>query len=404
MVRTSLAMLAAILMLCVSELYAPRPAMAQERTFGGCSVINPGNQGHLDPDQTCRFYNLCFRYANIPACDAALTQLGNEPEAFSMIQFRRGKLLFASNDLVAGRRAFDEIIRVNPAAAGDAHAERARLYLERNDTAAAIEDFNRAIARSAGPGATFGYQGDLGKAQAASGDHRGAVATFTAAIDTFASKLLLVDRAKSYVALRMYPEAVADFDQAIALGPNDAEIVLLRGKTHEGAGDLTRAATDFTEALRLDPRNLEARLRRSDTRYRQKDFAGAVADLDQALADVPNNRHLLLQKRCLARAEWGQLLERALSDCDQAIAADPNFNLALATRGMVRLRMGQFEAAIGDFDAALRINPNFYVAIYGRGVARRGLGQTETGNSDIAAATARSAGLPAYFARFGLTP
>ena len=50
------------------------------------------------------------------------------------------------------------------------------------------------------------------------------------------------------------------------------------------------------------------------------------------------------------------------------------------SRGLVYLKMGQFDLAISDYSSALRIEPKMASALYGRGLARIKKGDTAGGN------------------------
>ena len=73
--------------------------------------------------------------------------------------------------------------------------------------------------------------------------------------------------------------------------------------------------------------------------------------------------------RCWARAVVG-ILQKALADCNEALRLMPNNAATLESRGVVFLKMTQFDAAVSDYDAALRLNPNLASALYGRGMAK----------------------------------
>ncbi len=53
---------------------------------------------------------------------------------------------------------------------------------------------------------------------------------------------------------------------------------------------------------------------------------------------------------------------------------NPNDALAYYDRGIVRVRLGEFQSAIADYSEALRINPNLASTYQNRGVARRDSG------------------------------
>ena len=63
----------------------------------------------------------------------------------------------------------------------------------------------------------------------------------------------------------------------------------------------------------------------------------------------------------------------------------PNDAATLDSRGLIYLKMGQFDSAIQDYNSALRIEPKMASALYGRGLARLKKGDSD-GNADVVAA------------------
>jgi tetratricopeptide (TPR) repeat protein len=56
------------------------------------------------------------------------------------------------------------------------------------------------------------------------------------------------------------------------------------------------------------------------------------------------------------------------------VRINPSDAVAYYDRGIVRVRLGEFQGAIADYSEALRINPNLASAYQNRGVARRDSG------------------------------
>ena len=56
--------------------------------------------------------------------------------------------------------------------------------------------------------------------------------------------------------------AIADFDEAIKLDPNDATAYNNRGSAKEKLGDYASASADFDQAIKLDPNNATAHIQR----------------------------------------------------------------------------------------------------------------------------------------------
>ena len=88
-------------------------------------------------------------------------------------------------------------------------------------------------------------------------------------------------------------------------------------------------------------------------------------------------------------------------DCDAALRrlkAAASFD----SRGLVELRMGQYDRAIADYSAALKLNPRTAWSLYGRGLARRHKNDPSAQN-DLNAALAIDPALAARAQALGLS-
>jgi len=88
-------------------------------------------------------------------------------------------------------------------------------------------------------------------------------------------------------------------------------------------------------------------------------------------------------------------------DCDAALRrlkAAASFD----SRGLVELRMGQYDRAIADYSAALKLNPRTAWSLYGRGLARRQKNDPSA-QSDLNAALAIDPALAARAQALGLS-
>jgi tetratricopeptide (TPR) repeat protein len=105
--------------------------------------------------------------------------------------------------------------------------------------------------------------------------------------------------------------------------------------------------------------------------------------------------------RCWTRTIVGELLA-ALADCNEALRLKPDVAATLDSRGLIYLKMGQWDSAIDDYNSALRVNPKLASSRYGRGLAKLKKGNTSGGNADIAAAKAIEANIVDDFVRYGV--
>lgn len=235
------------------------------------------------------------------------------------------------------------------------------------------------------------------------------------------------------------PSALADLDRAIALEPDNAAFHDARAGVRYAMEDWDKAVADYDTALRLDPGLVHARLGRAYIREFKKDRTGALADLDvadrQMLPSHPSRLQMAnaygelgesaraiaqfdlwiaahpkdgslptaYNGRCWRRVVTGHDLDKAMADCDQAIALDPANWLPVDSRAWVWLREGQWQKAREDFDHSLAMKAERVSSLYGRGIAKLRLGDKAGGDADLAAARKLRPGVDAEHQRNGLS-
>jgi tetratricopeptide (TPR) repeat protein len=194
--------------------------------------------------------------------------------------------------------------------------------------------------------------------------------------------------------------ALLDFDQAIKLDPNKASFFNNRGVAHQNNDDHKRAISDFDRAIELDPKHAVAFLNRGISRRKLGQYDEALQDHEKATS-LDRTNAANFSERCLDKAILGVQLESAIVDCQEALRLRPDDAWAHDSRGLVHLKLGQFELAIRDFDVALakQVNP---FSLYGRGLAKRGLNDIAGSEEDIAAARRLYGDIESLMAKQGL--
>ncbi len=251
-------------------------------------------------------------------------------------------------------------------------------------------------------------------------------------------------RGAAFLGRRDFEHAIADFTRASEMNPNEAEYWYLRGMAHWQSQQPIPALSDFDRTLELNSNYLAARISRAQLLLGHKDIADAVADLDAAdriaakqddarfmlahlyqqadlpaqgvaeldlwIANHPDDSKMIdaLHGRCRLRAVQGEDLAKALRDCNAAYRLSDKSNPLTApileSRGLVRLRLGDYDKAIADYDESLKLAPNNAAAMYGRGVAKIRKQKTADGEADLARATALSSTVADEFKRHGIAP
>ena len=117
-----------------------------------------------------------------------------------------------------------------------------------------------------------------------------------------------------------WDSAIADYDRAIEIDPDNARIYTIRGNVKFSLKDYTGAVADYDRAIELDPSSAWAYDSRGRSRNNSKDYAGAVADYDRA------------------------------------IELDPGNARAYASRGRSKNNLKDYAGAVADYDRAIELD------------------------------------------------
>ncbi len=227
---------------------------------------------------------------------------------------------------------------------------------------------------------------------------------------------------------RDYKAALDDLNRAIAMDPKNGQYLLLRARAQLLAGDSSAAFSDLDLAAKVAPTDPEVRLARAESFFSRKrkgealsdleavdaalpsqaddrltvaaileqldEFEKAIADYDLWIAAHPDDSRqaAALNGRCWSRALAGRDLPLALKDCNAALRRVKS-SAILDSRGLVELRMGQYDRAITDYNDALQRSPKTAWSLYGRGLAKRHKNDASA-QKDLDAAAAIDPALP----------
>ena len=233
---------------------------------------------------------------------------------------------------------------------------------------------------------------------------------------------------------------LVDLDQAVKMAPDNVDFLWQRAVLHARMRQLDKAVEDTDRLLKLKPNHVDALLMRAELRRSQDHGADIRSDVDAAAAAAAKSsdqrleiaglydeledyqrasdqysiwiaahpddskRFVALNGRCWALAMTGRELDRALKDCNGALAIRPHTPAFLDSRGLVRVRMGDYAKAIIDYDEALKANPDMAWSHYGRGIAKLRIGQKEAGEADLAKAKALDPKLHERAKKLGIAP
>lgn len=222
-------------------------------------------------------------------------------------------------------------------------------------------------------------------------------------------------RGLEHLRLGRASEALSDFQQAIAIAPNEysanlnAGVALMQaGRAKEALGHYRRAfelkpasaepaanaaaallalgevkgaAEAAGQAATLDPKNPIAWSNLGLARLQLGQAEQAREAIDRSLALRPNDASTLAASATLWAA--ARQPDRAMADLQRAVEANPRSSSSYYNRGTLHARMGNLDAALRDFDRAIELDPRSREALANRATAHFMKGSGEAALADL---------------------
>jgi len=106
----------------------------------------------------------------------------------------------------------------------------------------------------------------------------------------------LQHRGMEYTTQKQFPEAIADFSEALKLKSDDANIYERRAYVEMKINDYDKALADYSEAIKLKPNEVRYYLYRSYIYETKGDVKNSMADTEKSLKLDPNNQEAKSRK------------------------------------------------------------------------------------------------------------
>jgi Tfp pilus assembly protein PilF len=149
-----------------------------------------------------------------------------------------------------------------------------------------------------------------------------------------------------------YNQVIADAGESIRLHPSVATYNL-RGSAYYDKGEDDIAIADFNDALRMGPPSGIIFHNRGNAWRSKGEYAKAIADYDQAIKLGPPSG-FSWQNRGISKRALGDL-DGALADINEAIRLDPELPQPLTSRALIWRAKGDLDRAIADTTEAIRL-------------------------------------------------
>jgi tetratricopeptide (TPR) repeat protein len=172
-----------------------------------------------------------------------------------------------------------------------------------------------------------------------------------------------VNKARGIASYRSgdFQQAIASFNAAILLDPDDAQAHNIRGNAWDELGAFESALADYDEAIRIDPNNAAVFHDRAIMWQHKGELDEALIDFDRAIRFSFSDARMYCD-RGLVWYEKGHH-DRAIADFNQAIKLDPNSAVACIKRGLILHRNSEFKIAFAGVNQAIRVDPSLFDAL-----------------------------------------
>ena len=158
----------------------------------------------------------------------------------------------------------------------------------------------------------------------------------------------LLEQADEQAGMGNYDEAIALYEEAIALDPTNPDPYADRGYVYWDMGELENAEQSFSAAIQRGKQETYIYLARADIRLELGQLDSALIDINRVIANEPENVEALFIKGRISQEL--EAYNNALDSYSQAIELDPTYLDAWLERGMLQAELGNTEAAIVDLD------------------------------------------------------
>ncbi len=147
-----------------------------------------------------------------------------------------------------------------------------------------------------------------------------------------------------------HARALANFDKAIALQPDDANAHYNRGIAYMRKGEVDKALADYNGAIQFKRDYAEAYNNRGIAYQKKCEIVYAIQDYSTAIGLNPElvEPHANRGSLYLSRRD----IYRAVDDCSKALRLNPDAGMAYATCGVAWLHYGHWKKAKADFTVA----------------------------------------------------
>jgi WD40 repeat protein/serine/threonine protein kinase/lipoprotein NlpI len=161
-------------------------------------------------------------------------------------------------------------------------------------------------------------------------------------------------RGRAHTALERWDRALADYDRAVALGGDDAQLWFRKGEAHVRLQQCDRALSSLNRAVAADPGHIWAWHHRAIAHNGLRRYDRALADANRS-AELGDHSAWLRHHRAVALHGLGRT-DEALRDFSTFLASERGLDWCWEMRGEWYVERGKWRQAADDFARAFELN------------------------------------------------
>jgi tetratricopeptide (TPR) repeat protein len=278
----------------------------------------------------------------------------------------------------------------------DVRVLRANVFMMRHDREAVTREAEAMVREN--PDSDFAFVA-AGKTYNALGRKQDAMKAFDHALAIKPQAYVYINRSQ----VRPYSDSqgrIADLDAALKLDPDSVDALSIKAWELARAKDYAAALALYDRAVALQPEDNDLPRSRASVLYK----AGRTAEAERtfatlrAAAKTPDDFNSI----CATEARLDAvMLEHALQDCEAALKLQAKYSAAIGNIALIELRMGKYDAAIAHYTQVVANQPSAD-HYFGRAIAYAREGDIAKAAADRAEALKLNADVELRFAEYGL--
>ncbi len=264
---------------------------------------------------------------------------------------------------------------------GRIHLILGRLYLAAGNESEAEKHLLQALEQKLNRDEQLSVQSLLGDINYRRQDYNQAIERFKNCIELKRNyETAYLGLAKVYKDMQMFPEALKELNVIRRSKKLKFEYNLTAGLLFRDWGLYQKALLSLRQAIDSDPTSIAAHQALADIYYQEKEYGQALVELNYLATLQPQGSVYRNMAMCLF---YLQEKEKAVAFLLEAIKLEPNDHLNYAIGGLIYYEGDEWENARNQFARSLEMNPQSALALIGHGWCEKKLNNTPAARADF---------------------